>query len=519
MKNIEKIYGIQINIREQIDAEHISFYEATLERIMRFVNFDLDNYYVYVHFLTITNFSDKSYFGRNIPLQERIRELTLIYKVNPKQRKNMEFMNEYGNFNFSEGIDHFSSASQVQFTFNSKYIKEGTLETKLITFLKKDFIRPDHFKIKLEVKPHPTEEFEKELKINEKNELSPRVKRRSKNKRVKEKLNLTETKIEKADKTDSFTEFDLYFSKQIKFTIPQLLVSINKTYKEKIINHITIDKFISDNLNLIDSIMSEKWNIYKKRTGGEYELTKIKIEKWFSNFSINEFDYALEIMESIKLFSKSEVENMIGILSETIRTMLKNDFDDVYFFGMGESPSDSGSQLLYSYRKSMVLNESKFPKELSNILNLNPKKLFFFDDIIGTGKQATTFYDNYLKKLNIDCYYCSLVGFENGIKNLEKNAGFKKIIPCIKLGNENKAFSNKSINFPDSGRRNKIKKFALKYGNKLYPKGPLGYDGSEALIVFHHNVPNNTLPIIWAGPANEKEVTEPWHPLFERQKI
>lgn len=519
MKNIEKIYGIQINIREQIDAEHSSFYKSTLERIMRFVNFDLDNYYVYVHFLTITNLKDKSYFGRNIPLQERIKKLTLIYKVNPKQRKNMEFMNEYGNFNFSEGIEHSSHASQVQFIFNSEHIKEGVLETKLITFLKKDFIRPDHFKIKLEVKPHPTEEFEKKLRINKKNEISPRLKRILKNKRVKENLKLTETKIEKSDKADSFTEFDLYFSKQIKFTIPQLLVSINKASKEKIKNNITIDDFISDNLNSIELIMSEKWNIYKKKTIGEYELTLIKIEKWLSNFSINEFDYALEIMGNIKVFSKTEVENMIRILSETIRTMLKNDFDDVYFFGMGESPSDSGSQLLYSFRKSMVVNESKFPKELSNIQNLNPKKLFFFDDIIGTGKQATTFYNNYLKNLNIDCYYCSLVGFENGINNLNKNAGFKKIIPCIKLGNENKAFSNNSINFPDSVRRNKIKKFAIKYGNKLYPKGSLGYDGSEALIVFPHNVPNNTLPIIWAGPSNEKEITEPWFPLFERQKI
>jgi len=519
MKNIEKIYGIQINIREQIDAERLSFYKSTLERIMRFVNFDLDNYYVYVHFLTITDIKDKSYFGRSIPLKERIRELTLIYKVNPKQRKNMEFMNEYGNFNFSAGIEHSSHASQVQFVFKSNHIKEGTLETKLITFLKKDFIRPDHFKIKLEVRPHPTEGFEEKLKLNEKNDLSPRTKRILKNKRVKESSNLTQTKIEKTDKADLFTGFDLHFSKQIKFTIPQLLVSLDKNSKDKIINHITIDDFISDNLNSIELIMSEKWNIYKKKTIGEYELTMIKIVKWLSNFSINEFDYALEIMNSIKLYSKSEVDNMIRVMSETIRTLLKNDFDNVYFFGMGESPSDSGSQLLYSYRKSMVVNENKFPKELSNIQNLKPKKLFFFDDIIGTGKQATTFYDKYLKNLNIDCYYCSLVGFENGINNLEKNSGFKKIIPCIKLGNENKAFSNKSICFPESETRYKIKKLALKYGNKLYPKGPLGYDGSEALIVFPHNVPNNTLPIIWAGPSNEKEATEPWNPLFERLKI
>ncbi len=517
MKNIEKFYGLQINIREQIDAEHLSFYKEVLERVMRFVTFDINDYYVYVHFLTIKELKNKSYFGRNIPLNERIQEITLIYKVNPKQRKKMAFMNEFGDFNYSQGVEQIPQENQVQFNFKSAHIKEGTLETKLITFLKKDFIRPDHFKIKLEVRPYPTIEFEERLKQGRNKVLSPRKKRLMQNKRTKNSIN--GEKKEKIDKSDTFTGFDLYFSKQIKFTIPQLLASIDEKKRENNKNNIPIDDFISKNLTLIETTMSENWNIIKKKNIGEYELMMIKIREWLNNFSSNEYELALKIMQKLKLISTNDIDNMVRVASDTIKTILKNNFENIYFFGMGESPSDSGSQFLYSIRKSLAISENKFPKELKNIQTLNPTKLFFFDDIIGTGNQAISFYDKYLRDLNIDCYYCVLVGFKKGIDNIEKKSGFKKIIPSLKLGDEEKAFSSNSMHFKDTEERRKIKTFAKKYGNKLYPKGPLGYEGSQALIIFQHNVPNNTLPIIWAGPSNEKEPSEPWSPLFERKKI
>jgi hypothetical protein len=81
-----------------------------------------------------------------------------------------------------------------------------------------------------------------------------------------------------------------------------------------------------------------------------------------------------------------------------------------------------------------------------------------------------------------------------------------------------KAFSNNSEIFPDSRMRELVKELSKRYGDKLYHKGPLGYDESQALIVFPHNTPNNTLPIIWASHRNEKTIGVPWNPLFERIK-
>ena len=69
-----------------------------------------------------------------------------------------------------------------------------------------------------------------------------------------------------------------------------------------------------------------------------------------------------------------------------------------------------------------------------------------------------------------------------------------------------------------------IREFCYSYGEKLFSTynrdnhleetHPLGYNNSQALIVFAYNPPNNTLPIIWSSKN--------WKPLYPRisqQKI
>ena len=101
---------------------------------------------------------------------------------------------------------------------------------------------------------------------------------------------------------------------------------------------------------------------------------------------------------------------------------------------------------------------------------------------------------------------------------------FKDVIVAKELTEEYKAFSPKSEVFANKEERERLKLMCLKYGEKLYPNAkygehPLGYDDSQALIIFDHNVPNNTLPIIWASPRNEKTKGVVWYPLWERKCI
>ena len=147
--------------------------------------------------------------------------------------------------------------------------------------------------------------------------------------------------------------------------------------------------------------------------------------------------------------------------------------------------------------------------------------LVFVDDIIGSGDQATRFARKIFPTIpqNINKYYVVLLALENGLNKVKNETGFTMVIPAKVRSEEHKAFSPQSCYFKDPKQRERLKKICYKYGKRLYPEYPLGYEDSQSLFVFPHNVPNNTLPIIWAGPESESEPGVPWKPLWKRVKI
>ncbi|MGI4830438.1 MAG: phosphoribosyltransferase-like protein [Janthinobacterium lividum] len=53
------------------------------------------------------------------------------------------------------------------------------------------------------------------------------------------------------------------------------------------------------------------------------------------------------------------------------------------------------------------------------------------------------------------------------------------------------------------------RRVAESYGRLLFWP-PLGHGNCELLLGFNHNIPDNTLPVIWSKEAQ-------WKPIFERR--
>ena len=228
------------------------------------------------------------------------------------------------------------------------------------------------------------------------------------------------------------------------------------------------------------------------------------------------------ILEKIEVISYGKIRDWIGNLSKELKRIFKDDFSAVRIFPLGNSPSASGANFLYEFRKELKISSKCFPSEHFTKIDLTGvKALVFVDDIIGSGDQATRFARKTFPKIhqNIDKYYVVLLALENGLNKVIKESGFTQVIPAKVLSEEYKAFSPKSCYFKNTKQRERLKEICSKYGERLYPEHPLGYDYSQGLFVFPHNVPNNTLPIIWAGPESESEPGVPWKPLWKRVKI
>jgi hypothetical protein len=51
-----------------------------------------------------------------------------------------------------------------------------------------------------------------------------------------------------------------------------------------------------------------------------------------------------------------------------------------------------------------------------------------------------------------------------------------------------------------------------KYGTRIFAAAPLGYRDSQLLLGFHHNVPDNSVPMFWSEGTD----VYPWKPVFRR---
>jgi hypothetical protein len=342
----------------------------------------------------------------------------------------------------------------------------------------------------------------------------------------KNRINKTIVFITQKDTDPEFNEILFLTDKLIETEIKSIIDSNDKYHHSKItavdyesrkINGATAADFVLVNEELIQHIIINNWKIPKTNIPGIYAETFNKVAKWFDNFKKKEYELALLVLQNIKLFGPNEIDQLLNKVCGELRNLFNGDFSKVSFFGIGHSSSESGSQFLYSLRQKLQLTSINFPTNY-NHLHSSMESIVFIDDIIGSGNQAKNFCSEFLININIKKYYYSLLAFESGLANLKMNSGFTDVFSAKILYESEKAFSDKSEIFPDSTIRARVKEMAFFYGEMLYPKGPLGYDDSQALIAFSHNTPNNTLPIIWASENNEKTIGIPWNPILERKK-
>lgn len=256
----------------------------------------------------------------------------------------------------------------------------------------------------------------------------------------------------------------------------------------------------------------------------ENSITQLDVINWLGNFEEEDWDNALTISERIKYFNTPAILNEL----DTFLAKILNLYPDktIYVSFLGEF-GKSGSHLIYYFKKSPTYknNDLKF-KILQHLRKIHTKiknddVLLLIDDFIGTGESVTKFFNHEIKqqllskKLNITTIFLCIAYMEDAKKKIEQNVSNYEIIGTP----YRKAFSNLGSVFGYRKRMISIKNFCFNYGQHLFSifdeekrittNYPLGYGDSQALIVFNHTSPNNTIPIIWSNKNS-------WTPLFAR---
>lgn len=270
----------------------------------------------------------------------------------------------------------------------------------------------------------------------------------------------------------------------------------------------------------------------------ENRLSQRNIEAWFNNFkgevsnAGEEQEIALKLLLNFIYYNEREVkylcksaysifqkekikEFILKVHSVDEAKSLFNKYLKRCKFSHIGRPSESGCFILYYFRQINGLPLSFFLERWDDITE-NTESLILVDDFLGTGDTAVLFWEssiiqNIIKNSKIELYYMVLSALEIGFNKVKANTNFKIICPQI-FGEEYRVFSSFSLVFPQEEKRGSAKKVCEFYGNNLEGKKyALGYKDSETLLGFHHNIPNNTLPVIWSDKKG-------WASLFPRER-
>ncbi len=203
------------------------------------------------------------------------------------------------------------------------------------------------------------------------------------------------------------------------------------------------------------------------------------------------------------------------------------------FLALG-NPSESGSHLLYFFRQENGLSKKLFvaPHQLvTGFAEGSPRlalqdveQYVFVDDFCGTGRQVKTYSREIVAALRsaakaasarVTVSYFPLVATETGLGAVRRAKIFDRADAAILLDNSYRCFSAPARQFTSAHQlidKTYARELCTSLGKGLCPAHPLGYGPGQLLLGFHHNTPNNTLPIMWADGVTHGT----WRPLFRR---
>lgn len=199
------------------------------------------------------------------------------------------------------------------------------------------------------------------------------------------------------------------------------------------------------------------------------------------------------------------------------------------FLGLG-GPAKSGAYLLYMFRQENRLKEELFPS-LSEMFDCTEGKvslseegvdsIVFLDDFAGTGttalrsiKKRGHFLEVYKAGGDRKIHLYFLAATTRALDKIRGNTLIDSVDSVLELDDSYRAldvgsryFRSHSLSLDFS--RGDASALLERVARSTACSEPMGFGGCQLLLGFHHNTPNNTLPVFWSDSGE-------WSPLFCR---
>ena len=250
--------------------------------------------------------------------------------------------------------------------------------------------------------------------------------------------------------------------------------------------------------------------------GYRHNVTESHIEGWLEQFDVADCDQAARILDCVDFFANAKIE---ASYREALQKLPGWHLDPSsrsgrwHFIAYARSAGESGDSMLYRFRQANALRghsyDELFPY-MRDLLtaDLGPEDtVVFIDDFSGTGDQACRTWEILQELLpKQPCCYLVLVAATTAALDKIASETRLEVVVDVILTEADNIFSASCQHFPPADQE-----IVLRYCELADSNIPRGYGDSGLVVVFAHNCPNNTIPVLHKNHPG-------WIGLFRRSR-
>lgn len=272
----------------------------------------------------------------------------------------------------------------------------------------------------------------------------------------------------------------------------------------------------------------EKWCQENEGFCDNSKELDLRLHKWLEVASNEEQQILLSLFEFSHFFSKKKV---FAHFVELYKKLCDKEYTLFSAIESQDYRNNSSHGYLSELHLALKLSDYNIIHSISCFPIGDMKyirNIVFVDDIIGTGKTVTDFFDEILDYLFGKRIYLWVVCItEDAYEKIKKYANENKLVIKVQEKRiEKKAFKRGYIF--DGEDSDKKEKMILAYETRMWKKDNLNILGrynSQCLVSFYNDTPNNTLSSFWYDKApykaifyRRKKEKPKWKQMSERNK-
>lgn len=249
-------------------------------------------------------------------------------------------------------------------------------------------------------------------------------------------------------------------------------------------------------------------------SGFRHTISDGSIDRWLEQFENGDKDIAARILDSVEFLSSQQISTSFRQILNSLPGWNINEAEREgrwRFVAYSSSSGESGDSMVHKFRlanglgrniyNDLFIYRSELYRE-----NLTPDDtVVFIDDFSGSGTQICNNWSQLQELLPGEpTIYLVLVAINESARERITNETDLQVVSQIDLGNKDNIFSEQCEHFTPEEKA-KI----LKYCRRADRRNPKGSSDCGMVLVFAHNIPNNSIPILH---TNHDE----WEGLFRR---